>query len=437
MEKLFSQLDAVRDEALKVLQEEEANLPPLYTAHKRNALKNYTQISVPSSKEKEWTRIATLDQPADTLRLAPRPKSTLHNTKLPASSGEFAPDGRVVISEEQVEFWLNSHLVGKGVILCDTVCAWEKHGDLLSRNCLYAKNDRQEKIHLLTECAHRHGFFLYVPGGISPQPKFEIIIRSNQGGLFFPISAVLHLGKQAEATVFLRLESAADVDELVSMNLSVNLEDSARLVFLENQKMNQKTWVFTHESVHLGLQARLDYMLLEAAAKMSKRMLEVSLHGEGSQAQVTGIYQPQKEQVVVFDTHQNHLGSHSISDLLFNGVIADDAYSLWQGNVYVAAGTRGADGFQTNRNILMSPAAHAESIPGLEILADDVRCSHGVTLGNVDAEQVYYLQSRGIPQEEARKMIVSGFLQSAAARMHDNALLKIAQNELQIENFDL
>jgi len=111
------------------------------------------------------------------------------------------------------------------------------------------------------------------------------------------------------------------------------------------------------------------------------------------------------------------LAPHTTSDLLFKGALKDRSRSVWQGMIYVAPGAQKTDGYQANRNLVLSPQARADSIPGLEILADDVRCTHGATVGKIDPEPIFYLRSRGIPYAEAERLIVEGFFDPIMQRI--------------------
>jgi Fe-S cluster assembly protein SufD len=143
------------------------------------------------------------------------------------------------------------------------------------------------------------------------------------------------------------------------------------------------------------------------------------LIGEGGSANITGVYNPKNGQRFYYDTQQNHNASYTESDLLYKGVLGKKAYSSWKGNILISQNTRGTNGYQSNDNLMIDPFSEAESIPGLEIMTDDVRCSHGVTMSNIDKNQMFYLQSRGINKEDAEKLIVDGFLSSAVKRMAD------------------
>ncbi|MEK7312740.1 MAG: SufD family Fe-S cluster assembly protein, partial [Chloroflexota bacterium] len=116
-------------------------------------------------------------------------------------------------------------------------------------------------------------------------------------------------------------------------------------------------------------------------------------------------------------TQQNHNVPHTTSDLLFKGALRDRSRSVWQGMIYVAPGAQKTDGYQANRNLVLSKAARADSIPGLEIMADDVRCTHGATVGQLDQEHIFYLMSRGMPRPEAEKLVVDGFFDPIMRRI--------------------
>ena len=132
---------------------------------------------------------------------------------------------------------------------------------------------------------------------------------------------------------------------------------------------------------------------------------------------MSGFYFTDGVQHLDHDTQQNHNAPHTTSDLLFKGALKDTSHSVWQGMIFVAPGAQKTDGYQANRNLVLNPHARADSIPGLEILADDVRCTHGATVGKIDPELVFYLQSRGVPLHDAERLIVDGFFDPIMQRI--------------------
>jgi Fe-S cluster assembly protein SufD len=132
---------------------------------------------------------------------------------------------------------------------------------------------------------------------------------------------------------------------------------------------------------------------------------------------MSGFYFADGEQHLDHDTQQNHNAPHATSDFLFKGALKDNSRSVWQGMIYVAPGAQKTDGYQANRNLVLSKAARADSIPGLEILADDVRCTHGATVGQMEEEHIFYLMSRGMPRPEAERMVIDGFFDPIMQRI--------------------
>ena len=161
----------------------------------------------------------------------------------------------------------------------------------------------------------------------------------------------------------------------------------------------------------------LDWIFGAVGSHLTKNFSEFNLVGQGSTGKMSGFYFTDHDQHLDHDTQQNHLAQHTTSDLLFKGALLHQSRSVWQGMIYVAPGAQKADGYQANRNLVLSRKARADSIPGLEILADDVRCTHGATVGKIDKDQVFYLRSRGIEEKEAERLIVEGFFDPIMQRI--------------------
>ena len=145
--------------------------------------------------------------------------------------------------------------------------------------------------------------------------------------------------------------------------------------------------------------------------------METKLAGSGSKARVTGGYAGGPGQHLDYDTTQEHAAPNTFSDLAFRGVLAAGATAVWRGMIRVDPGAQGTDAFQECRNLLLSPEAHADAIPGLEIEADDVRCTHAAAIAQVDSDQLFYLTSRGLGEAEAKGLIIEGFLESLVERL--------------------
>jgi Fe-S cluster assembly protein SufD len=153
----------------------------------------------------------------------------------------------------------------------------------------------------------------------------------------------------------------------------------------------------------------VDWIYGALGTRLTKAFADLDLEGEGSSGRMSGFYFTDRDQHLDLDTQQNHHAPHTTSDLLFKGALKGESRSVWQGMIYVAPNAQKTDGYQANRNLVLEKTARADSIPGLEILADDVRCTHGATVGKIDPDHMFYLRSRGIPEIEAQRLIVEGF----------------------------
>jgi Fe-S cluster assembly protein SufD len=145
--------------------------------------------------------------------------------------------------------------------------------------------------------------------------------------------------------------------------------------------------------------------------------METRLSGPGSSARVTGAYAGNGSQHLDYDTTQEHAAPNTTSDLAFRGVLEESATAVWRGMIRVDPGAQQTDAFQESRNLLLSKSAHADAIPGLEIEANDVRCTHAAAVAQIDAEQLHYLRAHGLPDEEAKRLIIEGFLEALVERL--------------------
>jgi Fe-S cluster assembly protein SufD len=161
--------------------------------------------------------------------------------------------------------------------------------------------------------------------------------------------------------------------------------------------------------VHAERDAQVLWSAVGLGASMGKSRMEAHLNGPGSNVKLTGAYFVDGSQQIDYDTYQLHAAPNATSDLFFKGVLDDKAHAVWRGMIAVAPGAQGTDAFQNNKNLVLRSGAHADSVPGLQIEANDVRCTHASTTSKVDAEQLFYLQARGITRDEAIREIVRGF----------------------------
>jgi len=412
-----------------------SDLKPL-SQYQSTALAIADKLKKPDPQVKIWKKILKKGIPTD-LHLASQPKMVA--LKAPGRRGLASQDfsGFLDISEDKFESWLDPRLSEQGVLLGDLHSITKQKPDLLQIFTESQSQNGNDRIAAVSSGISRHGFLLYVPSKTIVEKPILIDVKLANSGVFLPMLGVVWIEEKASVPLLMRVThlNSDEKADVFTTNLSIHLADRAALSFLEIQDLNSKSWGFLYEDVNLQGCSKVERLILDLGGAAIKRNFTLDLLGVESQAAITAIYAPHSEQVYVYDTHQNHLASHTVSDLLFSGVIDQNAYSLWKGNVFVAKDTKAADGYQVNRNLLITDTAQAEAIPGLEIIADDVRCSHAVTMSALDADQLFYLRSRGIPKGEAEQMVIEGFLQSALVRIKDKEFFRIAKHSLNLDDF--
>ena len=195
------------------------------------------------------------------------------------------------------------------------------------------------------------------------------------------------------------------------------MRDGAKAEIVNVQRLSSKTWLFASCHARVERDAELDWVEGGFGSARGKVWIQNDLAGRGATSRVTGAYFADRSQHLDYDTYQLHAAPDTTSDFAFKGALRDTAATVWRGMIRVEEGAQKTNAYQENRNLLLSKTATANSIPGLEILANDVRCTHGATLSQVDREQLFYLMARGLPRAEAERLIVRGFFQDVLDRI--------------------
>jgi len=268
----------------------------------------------------------------------------------------------------------------------------------------------------------RDGVVVYVPRGerLSDPLRLSVFTDGDRG---VDWRALIILEEEAEAEVWERYGSDGDDSEgLFNGVVELSVGPGARLRYVCEQELSERSWVFATQRAELARDASLEWVALGFGSARGKVRMETRLSGPGSTAKVTGAYAGAGAQHLDFDTTQEHAAPHTTSDLAFRGVLTDRATAVWRGMIRVDPGAQQTDAFQESRNLLLSTKAHADAIPGLEIEANDVRCTHAAAVAQVDREQLYYLRARGLPEPRAKRLIVDGFLQELAERTGEGGM---------------
>jgi len=208
-----------------------------------------------------------------------------------------------------------------------------------------------------------------------------------------------------------------DLSAYSNAAVEIVVQDAAKVEYISLQNYSRGTWHFASHHGRVERDAELDWVAAGFGSAKGKVRIHNDLAGPGATSRVTGAYFADGTQHLDYDTFQEHMAPSTTSDFAFKGALRDNARTVWRGMIRVEEGAQKTNAYQENRNLLLSKTAHADSIPGLEILANDVRCTHGATLGQVDRELLFYLMTRGLNRAEAERVIVRGFFQDVLDRV--------------------
>jgi Fe-S cluster assembly protein SufD len=337
------------------------------------------------------------------------------------STGSFDTAGRMIFANDQL-ISREVHaaaLEAQGVIWKPLDQAISEHEDLVGKH--FMTQDvvlGSKKFATLHQANVRAGTFIYVPKNTEvalPLETFHWLHGRNAS--VFPHTLII-VGENSKVTVVDRFESADPTEPGFACGVNdLFLETGAKLTYVNVQNWSRKTLAFQINSTVVGRDASAINMALNLGSKYARTESVSRLVGEGGRSDMLALSVAEGSQEFDQRTLQDHRSPATASDLLYKNSLNDQARTIFAGLIRVEPGAHHTDAYQKVRNLLLSDDAEANSMPGLEILADDVRCTHGATSGQLDAEELFYMLSRGIPQREAQQLIVFGFLNEVIERL--------------------
>jgi len=249
-----------------------------------------------------------------------------------------------------------------------------------------------------------------VPAGVvlsEPIVVVHEVGEDAEGAAIFPRALVV-LGPGAQASVVEMFVSGDERCVVVPL-LEVELGDGAHLQHTSVQQLGRRAWHLGYQASHVGRDAVLHSFLAALGGEYSRQLTSTVLAGVGGASELLAVYLGDGTQVQDMRTFQEHEAPRTRSELVFKGAVADTARSVYTGLIHMHPGAKRADASQTNRNLVLSEGAHADSVPNLDIEENDVRCSHASAVGPIDPDQLFYLATRGVPPEVAERLILLGF----------------------------
>jgi Fe-S cluster assembly protein SufD len=376
-------------------------------------------LPMPTLKDEAWRRTDIRGMPSASVAIGAVEKVPVDRELIEPLAGNT--DEAVIILQPgtQADIRGRDHLGRLGVTFSTWAEAVQTNPELLKKYLGTVVSDDEGKFSALAGALAGEGILVHVPEGVELNIPLHSIIWAPGSDLaiFSRVLVVLESGAKATYIHESASPTAEEGSFIHSGIVEVFVGEGANLKFIELQNWGRHVWNFTHERSNVESDGVLDWVFGAVGSHLTKNFSDLTLAGEGAQGRMSGFFFTDEDQHLDHDTQQNHLSPNTTSDLLFKGALLDRSRSVWQGMIYVAPGAQKTDGYQANRNLLLSDNARADSIPGLEILADDVRCTHGATVGQLEVEPVYYLMSRGLPREQAERLVVDGFFSPIMERV--------------------
>lgn len=416
------------------------NEPDWVLKRRLEAWAAFEEAPMPDPLDEEWRRVDTEKLTLEGIApysAAPSditaPSSMPDNLRAVWDEDEELSARLIQIDSDVVHTSLDDELAAKGVIVSDLHTAALEHPDLLREKLGTAVRPQEWKYLGLQAALRSGGCLVYVPEGVEVAlpVKYGIGIATADAGLFPHLLVVA----EANSSVTIIQEGiSADQTGLVSGAVEVLAGPGSHVRFIDVQRWGYGMQNFATMRALLDKDASFQGILLGLGGSITKSRLEVKMTGEGSNTELLGLFFADRDQQFDYDTRQDHIGARTESDLLFKAVMSDSAAMTWHGVVDIQNSASQSAANQTSRNMLLSDKASAAPTPILEIAAHDVaRCSHGATVGPVDKEQIFYLQSRGLPANEAEQMLVDGFFAEVLERVPSDRIQERVRAVLDIK----
>jgi len=393
-------------------------LPGWVAESRRTAFERLAGLGMPDRRDENWMRTDLRLFKPRAWGLRPRPAGVppagLLTTGTPLAGHIVSLDGHIVEAE------LDPALARQGVAFGPAERVLADHGEAVRPHWFSVIDSHRDYFASLHAAFHRASAILHVPAGVKIADPLHVLAAIGEGGVDTSHVLVV-LGEGAEATLLTETagggaaSSPAGGFHCGGTEIVVGRGAFLRMVNLQN--WNTGVWHFARQKALVHESGRLQWTLGALGSRLSQVAQDVALVGRHADAQVNGVMFTEGRQHLVYNTLQHHEAPACRSDLLYKGALQDRSRLVWRGMIKVDKAAQKTDGYQRNDNLMLSNESRADSIPGLEIEADDVRCTHGATSGRVDGEQIFYAQARGLSADEAARLVVAGFFQQVFDRI--------------------
>jgi len=401
------------------------NEPAWLLALRQSAFEAFQTIPMPTLKDEEWRRtdiralrlndVAPFTGPSRQLASAGELDAALQ-----AELNAAGQTGGVVALQDNggVFSTLADSLAKQGVIFTDLDTAVREHGDLVQQYLTKNVGIDYNKFAALNTAFWSGGVFLYVPRRVEVTlPLQALNYVARQGVANFSRALIV---AEPESDVVL-VDQWLGVDQ-ENQGFASNVQEvfvgtAARVRYYTLQEWGRNVWNFSVNRTILGRDATSNSLVGAFGGRFHKANVESALQGPGSTSEMLGVLFGNERQFFDHHTLQDHQAPHTSSDLLYKGALTDRGRSVFSGMIHARPAAQKTDAIQTNRNLLLSDDSRADSIPNLEIEANDLRCTHAATVAPVDEEEMFYLRARALPEVDAKRLIVEGFFEPVLERI--------------------
>jgi len=417
------------------------NITPVFTdtnpfvqQYRQKAWRRYLSLSIPDSSQEHWRRTNLRGIDFSTFKLA-EPTENFQEQfprifDAPVAGKENG--GTILLSPFDAKKNVAPQVQKKGIIFETLDSLKVTQPQIIEKVLSRIDHDKTAKFSALAGALGLQGILLYVPKNVRLELPLQSIFWAAGEGLLHSLQLFVYL-EEGSSVTYVHESSSPNAGSSLSLHaalIDVYVGPDAHLNLVELQSWGENIVNFTSENVQVDRGGSVDWVFGALGSRLTKNVSNLSMIGAGATGKMSGFYFTDHVQHLDHDTQQNHLAPNTTSELLFKGALTDNSRSVWQGMIYVSPEANKADGYQANRNLVLSKNARADSIPGLEILTDDVRCTHGATVGKIDEDQVFYLTSRGMPRDDAERLIVEGFFEPIMQRIPFEGVRKRFQNAI-------
>jgi Fe-S cluster assembly protein SufD len=393
--------------------------PEWLTDFRRKGAAAFESLSIPAQKDKGWefTDLSGLDLGSF------EPTADGDLSAAPSRQPVVEGDGLPALIQVDSRAERRGADVPEGVIVSTLEAAVSEHPELVRPHLGSLVLDR-DKFSAQNAARWHGGAFVYVPKGVRVETPVLLSTIQSTSGSSMSWRSLIVVEPEAELTVVEQyLSTDSGLDAYFNPVVELFVGAGARVRYLCAQDLSERSWILGSQRAQVDRDGSLHWIGLGLGSGQGKLRMETDLRGRGADGRVTGAYVGHGRQHIDYDTTQEHAAPDTTSDLAFRGILRDRATAVWSGMIRVEPEAQGTDAFQESRNLLLSDGAHADAIPGLEIEANDVRCTHAATVARIDEEQLFYARSRGLDRAEAERLLVGGFLGVVAGRLEDEPFL--------------